>query len=665
MLAIYREIQKDQRTSAALTEHLETCSECSELFTQSGLVGERLRSLPHIELPLDAQTKLMQALALEHARFIQRTSPATTPTPAPAFLTPYLNDLLQERTPDSLAAFSTADTGPLPIIRPLNKRRRSYHMSQLAVLGMAATFLMVIMIGGLTSLLIMANGALSGQKVVSLPGQKSNLSVVTPAQISANNYQAAATYPNVASAVADRNTIYYTTYNNDLNSWMLETFDNRTRTSAPLLPTASNSPLIVLTSSKDWLVWLQFDPPKTASGKRGLYETENNLARTWSLHILSLTNNATVQPDGTTSPAAITLAQDTFNPITAPAWATTPVQGVWLTQDTLLAAITDGKGVSHLWSYQLVSNTDNTSATSSTTTNSNATTGANSAKAPVATEIAQAQTNHIFTSPTATSDDKNIYWSDEWVTDQNVLSSNIWTQQIVDATPEHTGRWAAHTVTEKYLFRSDQQSFRPQIVQDTLFILKTNTPAANDSVTVTGTPGTTLSAAKTTTASKDTKTHTATARATTTTTTTTASATAVPTASATATLDTTRIDPIIYRPALDDSVQGTLQAFTANGALPLRSPQEDVRALVSSPQGGSRFLLWQNSTTKMYEMYDVAVGANVNIGTNTIKNPAFMVVNGDTTVWVMTPDPATQQNGNSAATVSFGMFSWPPKVPAN
>ncbi|HZR39292.1 MAG TPA: hypothetical protein VFB12_04205, partial [Ktedonobacteraceae bacterium] len=490
---------------------------------------------------------------------------------------------------------------------------------------MAATFLMVLMIGGLTSLLLLANGAAT-------TGVKDNLaSIVRPAQVAAATYQTTAPYPHVASAVANRQHIYYTTYSDNMDSWMLEAFDNQSKLSSPVLPTVSTSPLIVLGSSQDWLVWLQLDPSKSATGKRGLYETESNLTRTWSLHALYQGGSATQDATSTPTYTPITLHQDTFNPGVTSAWVHTPIQGVWLTQDTLFVTMIDAKGVSHLWSYQL-----------------------DSSKAPIATEIATAEANHILTSPTATSDNTDIYWSEEWITDKNVLSSNIWTQQTIEAQPEQTGRWAAHAVTEKYLFRSDGLSFRPQIVQNTLFFLKATGPATNDSISATPGATSTTTARSQATATKATSATTPAATVT----------TNAPAVNVSSTLSTTRVDPTIYTPPLDESVQGTLLAFSANGALPQTSPQEDNRGLVSAPQGGSRFLLWQNST-KTFGMYDAVVNQSVNIGTTTVKGAAFVAVNGDTAVWVLAPDTTNTQATGTSSTVTFGMFSWPPKAPAN
>src|SRR5258708_34110846 len=158
-----------------------------------------------IEPPPDMHTKLMHVLAKEQLEFIRRSVPGTVTTPE--FLKPYLQEHARStHTSDLISAFSTAETGPLPIIHAKRKRRSRSHMSQFAVLGLAAMFLMVLMMGGLTSLLIVAHNNLQ----VAI---KSNSSLLQqPAEVEQAVYTTSTPYRNVVSAVADRAHIYYTAY---------------------------------------------------------------------------------------------------------------------------------------------------------------------------------------------------------------------------------------------------------------------------------------------------------------------------------------------------------------------------------------------------------------------------------------------------------------------
>ena len=120
-------------------------------------IGTQIRSLPKIEPSPEAHTKLMQALAVEHVHFIQRTHSSAVSTSTPAFLVPHVKDLGEHTAHgNNLIAFSTADTGPLPIIQS-RKRRATHQLRQFAIIGVAASFLMILMIGGLTSLLLLSS----------------------------------------------------------------------------------------------------------------------------------------------------------------------------------------------------------------------------------------------------------------------------------------------------------------------------------------------------------------------------------------------------------------------------------------------------------------------------------------------------------------------------
>jgi len=159
LLAAHRDLKNEQIDTTELDVHLEQCASCRQVLARNGLIGEQVRTLPPLEPAPELYTKLMRALANEHAQSLQR-SPSTTP-PAPEFLKPYLREhATATQKTESLAAFSTADTGPLPIIRTARKKPQRPRMGQFAVLGIAAAFLILFMMGGITSLLILAQGHL-------------------------------------------------------------------------------------------------------------------------------------------------------------------------------------------------------------------------------------------------------------------------------------------------------------------------------------------------------------------------------------------------------------------------------------------------------------------------------------------------------------------------
>jgi hypothetical protein len=203
MLSAYRELKKDSQEAVALDIHVASCADCRRLLNQHHLVGERIRSLPAVEPSSQAYTRLMQALAVEHTRIIQRASSTAALTPAPDFLKPYLKEHApQDPQTEALAAFSRANTGPLPVVRPVPKRTPTFHLNHLAVVGLAAAFLLVLMTGGITSVILMAQNRQS----VSLPQGAGNnqASVQRVSQVSMVSAATATTYPHVVSAVANR-----------------------------------------------------------------------------------------------------------------------------------------------------------------------------------------------------------------------------------------------------------------------------------------------------------------------------------------------------------------------------------------------------------------------------------------------------------------------------
>jgi len=167
----------------------------------------------------------------------------------------------------------------------------------------------------------------------------------------------------------------------------------------------------------------------------------------------------------------VTLVSGTFNQDATLSWIHTPIQGIWFIQNTLLVAMVDGNGSSHLVRYPLGENNDF-----------------------AATEIAVASPDHIITSPTANNDGSQIFWAEEWRSDDENLHSNIWTQQVLEVIPSH-GPAERHKTTIKQLFLQDGLSFTPAVVNNTLFLLNTavgggltqTTPNASPLPTTTGT----------------------------------------------------------------------------------------------------------------------------------------------------------------------------------
>jgi len=618
LLAIYREIKKDPQDSSALADHLAHCDACSAVSAQYNLVGERIRSMPTIEPSPAAQSRLMQALAAEHARFLQRSPSSAAAKSVPAFLAPYLQDVAHKPAPsDTLRAFSSANTGPLPVIRP-TKAHSSYRMSHIAILGLAASFLIVLMTGGLTALLLIARQGPSNSIPIT-----SNTSIHQSSQVDTVPHATLAAYPHVASAVANEDSIYYTAYNDGATDWMLEKLDNSSsQTSIPLLSTPATNPLLVLGSTKDWLVWLQIDAPSQTKGKVTSPLTEKKLEGSWSLHALSLSSHTSTSIHEDVK--SILLHKDSFDSANIPPWINAPVQGLWFIQNRVLVTFIDNKGTSHLVSYQL--DTEKVSATK---------------------ELAHTSKGHILTSPTATNDGSDIYWSEEWMSNASGMIGKIWTQQIVDSTPNQGGRWAPHTKTETYLFRPDENLFHPQIVNNTLFLL-------NNATGITGNTQNGVqqeqNAQSTATATSKLGT-TATVRP---------AATPAPLNIATVLGGATRIDPTIRIPQIDETLAGKLLAFTADGSLPQSTPIDDNKP-VSALQGGSRFLIWENAAGS-FGMYDVATRSQVSIDPADIpKDAAFMAVNGDTAVWAVYTKPASPDTiqGNTDSKVTFGTFKWP------
>ena len=591
MMTAYRELENREVETIGLDIHLESCESCRQELARQIFVGEQLRALPAVEPLPDMHSKLLHALAKEQLEFIRRSPIGTVTTPE--FLKPYLHEHAQStHASDLVATFSTAETGPLPIIQTKRKSRHRSHMSQFAVLALAATFLMLLMMGGLTSLLLLAHNNPQEAKT-------SNIANVVnlPAIVEQAKYTTTTPYQHVASAIADRSYIYYTAYGNALNpTWMLERLDRTTGISTPLLPSVSANPLILLGSDHGSFVWLQFDGLKLKSHSNLSKYGFHPYASLWSLHYLTLKQQQQIV-SGIPTDSEI-LLKGTFDQDTAPNWVTTPIQGIWFLQNSLLVAMTDSKGISHLLSYQL-----------------------DTVGKPVEQEIATTIPGHVLTSPTANSDGTQIYWSEEWLSRTGTLNSNIWTQQVVEATRPMRGPWAPHSVTMKQLFTSDGMSFRPQIANNTLFML--STASQNNSTQATSTP-----------------TEPATPEA-----------SPSPNTNAIA-----RTVTSIYAAPLDASLRGSILMVPLNEALDVQPTVMNTTGLASSLQVGTNFALWQGD--KGYEMYDVSQKSDVSVGT-IFDASTFLAVNGSSAVWMLNNTSNTTTNANPSITLMA--FNWPGK----
>ena len=591
MMTAYRELKNGAVETIELDVHLEGCASCRQELACQMFIGEQLGSLSVVEPPPDMHSKLMRTLAKEHLEFVWHSASGTVSTPE--FLKPYLHEHAQT-TQDSnlIAAFSTAETGPLPIIQAKRKPRHRSHMSQFAVLGLAAMFLMVLMMGGLTSLLLLAHNNQTGINAVSNASK-----IILPDSVEQIPYTTTTPYQHVASAVADHTYIYYTAYGDGLNNpWMLERLDRATNISTPLLPSASTNPLILLGSAHESLLWLQFDglklKPHTNLSKYGFHP----YVSLWSLHYLTLKQLQQIV-SGIPTDSEIVL-KGTFDQDTAPNWVTTPIQGIWFLQNSLLVAMTDSKGISHLLLYRL-----------------------DTMGKLLAQEIASTVPGHILTSPTANSDGSQIYWSEEWLSSAGTLNSNIWTQQVVDAIRPTRGPWAANTVTVKQLFTSDGMSFRPQIANNTLFMLSTASQSSSTHATSTPTEPATPAASPS------------------------------PNANAIA-----RTATSIYAAPLDTLVRGTILSLPLNGDPGIQPTTMNATGLASSLQVGTNFALWQGD--KGYEMYDVSQRSDVNVGT-IFDGSTFLAVNGSSAVWML--KNASSTTNNAGTSITLMAFNWPGK----
>jgi hypothetical protein len=612
-MSAYRELKSGELETIALDAHLEGCAACREAFASYTQIGESIRAVP---LPLcapspDLRAKLMRALAEEQMKMLQKSAPGKVPTPE--FLKPYVQERVQEtQNHDEMVAFSTAKTGPLPLLS-LPRKRRQARGNQFAVLGMAAAILLLIMLGGLTSLLMLARNNPNSLGTIS-----SNIS--QPSDVFLKSYASQTPYTNIASAIPTDNLIYYTAYRSDVNSanWMLMQFDRNTQVSQPLLETPSSSPLLILSASHHWLVWLEYHRPQLiARGNWVSNGSHYSPQRAWSLHYLSLSPVTTAQtqpsdqaapttstsdiavtsptlPAQPTLPTALVLAEGIFDSSTAPTWATTPITGIWQNDDTLLVTQIDQQGLSHLLSYRL----------------------ALPPQSVAAQEIASAAPGHLLAWPTANYTGTELYWADEWTTADGVLHSNVWQQQTFEQTLRSHGHMDEHVVTTQQDLLTDGMSFQPQIVDNTLFLLSTSeaTVSEDGMVKPNGVP--------------------------------------LPTSATDSAVEyTPHADPAIYTPPADAAIHGTLFM------IPLDGPEAGTESMLgtvgqaTSYQTGTNAVLWRTSTG--YQMYDVQHQSSVVVGT-TLDNAKLLMVNENTTLWW-----SNDGSNTASGQVTMTAFNWP------
>lgn len=621
MMSAYRELKNEAVETTELDAHLETCAACREVLASYSQVGEQLRFASALKPQADAHARLMKALADEQLKFLQKSAPGKASTPE--FLKPYLQERVRETgAEDDITAFSTAETGPLPLIHARRKRRR-IPVNQFAVLGLAASILILLMMGGLTSLLMVARN--NPNSIF-----KNTVSLARQTEVNQKSYTTDTIYRNVASAIPSDNFVFYTASGDEDNSntWMLMQFDRTTQLSVPLLNTASDQPLIVLAASNSWVIWLEYSRPQfqahgTASSSGQTYTP----AQPWHLYYLSLLPQAPSTPgniagspgqtptpptnqgqpiehagnqetptSGEVSlPTPVLLTQGIFNSQSVPEWIKSPLQGLVLAGNTVLVAQVNEQGVSTLTSYPL-------SGTGKSTTG---------------VEIARAMPDHILNSPTIDSTGTLTYWADEWTSEDGVLHSNIWEQQAHQVITRQHGYPVIQSSYTQSVLLDDGMSFHPQVVADTLFFMSTSEMFVSSGGAVQEPNGTPLPI----------------------------------TSMDTSVTFTPSTDQTIYPSPADASLHGTVFMIPLNGSNVSNESMLGTVGQSTMFQAGTNYVIWQDSTG--YRMYDVARQSEVTLG-NTLNNASLLVVSDNTTMW-FTGNAADSISGK----LSFMLYTWP------
>jgi hypothetical protein len=226
-------------------------------------------------------------------------------------------------------------------------------------------------------------------------------------------------------------------------------------------------------------------------------------------------------------------------------------------------------------------------------------------------EIATAPAGEILTSPTANNDGSDVFWAEEWLSADGNLHSKIWVQRVLDIQIQARGKAPENTTRIKEVYRSDNLSFRPQVVNDTLFLLSASDGTiSTQNVPV---PATTFNIAS------------------------------VP-----------RIDTSVYAESLDNFVQGTILMIPLNGESAGIPTTLGTVGQSSALQAGNNFALWQDNES--YKMYDVQTTSDVTVG-QVLSGANFVAVNDDTTVWTANAGTTTPAPGLGPS-VTLMVFNW-------
>jgi hypothetical protein len=116
------------------------------------------------------------------------------------------------------------------------------------------------------------------------------------------------------------------------------------------------------------------------------------------------------------------------------------------------------------------------------------------------------------------------------------------------------------------------------------------------------------------------------------------------------------VNPEIYGPQIDDALEGNILAFRLGDYSPVPLPPA-LSDTIATLQGGSRFLLYQNSNGNV-GLYDTLLGQALTI-VSTVKNAAFLAVNNETAVWIANAqsDSTSTQTNTTIGNVQINMFT--------